>query len=455
MVGILNYRSYVVPTDQISEHLSELQMGKGDIELPETSVARPFRRLVRLINMTVQKIPNRSLALPTADLSSITRAPPPVATVPADALPLGVDALRGLRDEARRHAQDDGRAAPEDPLGAASHEDALRESLLAEAPQGAEPLDALGVDDQAIMASEPLESRAVADDLGLGPFAQMRNGNGASGTAQFDNAEETEAAQAATLAFQSQRPLELSGREMPAEDAIAEAIAQLEGAPEIVPEDVASRRSAADIRGRPMGAGGTREMVPFEDVSVPPSGPMPGVRGGGSLDLGQGAALPDVSGDEPRPVFGPEETVVAPVASELLARSARDDLTGRHHVSPEEDRPADATVVANVPADLLAQSASGTQTKATAPPRAASIQLPSSLDPEDRAHFKEVYDRFIDLRRRCGESTADLAFDRFLAKLSRNRENLVKKYNCRTVRFQVYKKDGKAALKATPVGTNR
>jgi hypothetical protein len=28
---------------------------------------------------------------------------------------------------------------------------------------------------------------------------------------------------------------------------------------------------------------------------------------------------------------------------------------------------------------------------------------------------------------------------------------LVEKYSCRTVRFQVYVKDGKAALKATPV----
>jgi hypothetical protein len=28
---------------------------------------------------------------------------------------------------------------------------------------------------------------------------------------------------------------------------------------------------------------------------------------------------------------------------------------------------------------------------------------------------------------------------------------LIAKYQCRTVRFQVYEKDGKAALKATPV----
>ncbi len=55
------------------------------------------------------------------------------------------------------------------------------------------------------------------------------------------------------------------------------------------------------------------------------------------------------------------------------------------------------------------------------------------------------------MRRRCGENTGDLAFERFLTKLTRNRDNLIKKYSCRTVRFQVYEKDGKAALKATPV----
>lgn len=109
------------------------------------------------------------------------------------------------------------------------------------------------------------------------------------------------------------------------------------------------------------------------------------------------------------------------------------------------------TVVANVPPDLLAQSAG------EAPPEQADQrprQPPSpadDLDASDRAHFKEVYERFIEMRRRCGEKTADLAFDRFLAKLTRNRDNLIKKYACRTVRFQVYEKDGKAALKATPV----
>ena len=36
------------------------------------------------------------------------------------------------------------------------------------------------------------------------------------------------------------------------------------------------------------------------------------------------------------------------------------------------------------------------------------------------------------------------------AKLAKNRDALTQKYACRTVRFQVYVKNGKAALKALP-----
>jgi hypothetical protein len=44
-----------------------------------------------------------------------------------------------------------------------------------------------------------------------------------------------------------------------------------------------------------------------------------------------------------------------------------------------------------------------------------------------------------------------MTYDKFAAKLRKNKEQLVAKDNCKTVRFQVYVKDGKAALKATPV----
>jgi len=78
-----------------------------------------------------------------------------------------------------------------------------------------------------------------------------------------------------------------------------------------------------------------------------------------------------------------------------------------------------------------------------APPAAAAVG--------DDTHFREVFDEFLRVRRECGEAVEGLTYDRFLAKLRKNRDSLVQKYACRTVRFQVYVKDGKAALKATPV----
>jgi len=44
-----------------------------------------------------------------------------------------------------------------------------------------------------------------------------------------------------------------------------------------------------------------------------------------------------------------------------------------------------------------------------------------------------------------------LTFAKFGDKLRKNKEELVQKTGCREVRFTVYVKDGKAALKATPV----
>jgi hypothetical protein len=284
-----------------------------------------------------------------------------------------------------------------------------------------------------------------------------------SGHEEEENAAVAEAI--ASMGLPPVRPSEMDGEdgEEDSASAIAEAIASLEAQQRAAADSgltaPQSPKSAATIRGgvpqhqmespfmpsqseyfragsltAPRPSQQPKSYIPPED-SVS-SGSGSGVRGGGSLNLGA-AALADPN------AFQPEETVVAPVQEELLAKSARDELTGEHPAL-ESGKP-DATVVASVPADLLAQSAG------EAIPEGPSTGDLHGLDSADHAHFKQVYERFIDMRRRCGESTADLAFDRFLTKLTKNRENLIKKYNCRTVRFQVYEKDGKAALKATPV----
>ncbi len=47
LIGLMNHRTFVRPIDRLAEHLSEIQLGRGDLELPEARVSRPFRRLAR------------------------------------------------------------------------------------------------------------------------------------------------------------------------------------------------------------------------------------------------------------------------------------------------------------------------------------------------------------------------------------------------------------------------
>jgi hypothetical protein len=77
--------------------------------------------------------------------------------------------------------------------------------------------------------------------------------------------------------------------------------------------------------------------------------------------------------------------------------------------------------------------------------------VPYDADEEEEAHFRHIFDDFMEKKRECGEPTAGLTRDKFLQKLRDNKAVLVEKHNCRTVRFTVYIKDGKAALKATPI----
>lgn len=69
----------------------------------------------------------------------------------------------------------------------------------------------------------------------------------------------------------------------------------------------------------------------------------------------------------------------------------------------------------------------------------------------DESHWRGVFDDFVRVRGQTGESGVPVSYDRFRTKLQRNREQLVQRYSCRSVRFQVYVKDGKAAVRGTPL----
>jgi hypothetical protein len=88
----------------------------------------------------------------------------------------------------------------------------------------------------------------------------------------------------------------------------------------------------------------------------------------------------------------------------------------------------EATVIAEVPDQLRQQSR------------------------DDDGHFREVFEQYLALRQQCGESISELSFDKFTVTLRKNRDTIMlQRPETKDVRFTVYVKAGKAALKATPV----
>ena len=81
----------------------------------------------------------------------------------------------------------------------------------------------------------------------------------------------------------------------------------------------------------------------------------------------------------------------------------------------------------------------------------ARVPAPPPPEPDEEAYFRSVFDEFVALKAKCGEPTAGLTYAKFVDKLRKNQDELMAKPGTVGVRFSVYVKDGKAALKATPI----
>lgn len=455
LIGLVNHRVFVTPIGRITDHLSELQFGRGELELPEGRVSGPFRRLVKLINMTVQKIPSRgfSAARPLGSESSpITELPAaPLSIPPAASLSPGREiSLAGRNNITELRADFPAPQSTLPPQSEIPISSSTPQSMLSEHPFGDD--DALA-DAVAAMSAPRVQKQPGQSELR--PKVEDEAAAIAAAIASLEAPMPPPKPRSGSqVRSQSTGSLEAPrvGNRKNAADIRGVPSDSLTGAPSpFVPSQSEMFRGNSNVHAQP-----SDELTPVDQIAArqhvrtPPGTPMRGniPRGGGSLDLNAYAALGASAGvhenigesrvDEG--AFNPEATVVAPVTDELLRKSAsRDETTSSFRVP--NLGPGDMTMVASVPPNLIAQTVAG-------PDDGLDDQ---GLDAADHAHFKETYERFLEMRKRCGEPTSDLAFDRFLQKLAKNREGLIKKYNCRTVRFQVYEKDGKAALKATPV----
>ena len=181
----------------------------------------------------------------------------------------------------------------------------------------------------------------------------------------------------------------------------------------------------------------------------------------------QGGALPAETGSTEEsatpaaPFPGDEPTRVEPVSAALLEKLRERDDEGQ------------ATRVEAVSAALLDKlrerddesgaAAAATPEPATAevPPAEASAPAepamqdlapaPAEEPDPDEPHWRETFDRFRQLKAQLGEPVDRITFEQFAAKLRKNRADLVVKHRCKGVRFSVYEKDGRAAIKASAI----
>jgi hypothetical protein len=153
---------------------------------------------------------------------------------------------------------------------------------------------------------------------------------------------------------------------------------------------------------------------------APPAAPAPPKPGPAAGRLAMGSA-PGFSG------AGPNRTVLG------LSPSAPDPY--RHEREDDDE----ATVVSHVPSEILGQLSPDKGTDRPAPFE------------DEAVEWKRVFDEFVRLKKECGESTDGINFDRFKNTLRKNRDQLLQRHGCKSVKFNVYVKDGKAALKANPV----
>ena len=84
-----------------------------------------------------------------------------------------------------------------------------------------------------------------------------------------------------------------------------------------------------------------------------------------------------------------------------------------------------------------------------APPRPAA-GMPAAVDGDEEL-FRRIYEEFYKTKVACGENVDNLTFDRFKATLRKQEEAIRERTRCKKVEFRVYVKDGKAALKASPI----
>lgn len=217
--------------------------------------------------------------------------------------------------------------------------------------------------------------------------------------------------------------------------------------------ELASKGNAVDVLRPATYRGGYKELAALVNDALDKVASSAGVdRGPADLQRVLGplpaeptmsafAAAPKAAKPAPKPKDEPAASV--PVASKPRTPVvlASEDLAS---VRPSDDEP-------EPPAQSEA-AADEEDSAAEEPAAELGSARPSADEPVDEeTEWRGVFEEFLALKRELGEPVDKLTFDKFRGTLQRNKDALVARHGCERVAFTVYEKQGRAALKASPV----
>ena len=76
---------------------------------------------------------------------------------------------------------------------------------------------------------------------------------------------------------------------------------------------------------------------------------------------------------------------------------------------------------------------------------------PGRAEPSELEEWQSVFQDFVSLKQQCGENTEGFSYEKFELTLKKKNEELLTRHGAKRVKFSVYVKEGKAALKASPI----
>jgi hypothetical protein len=210
------------------------------------------------------------------------------------------------------------------------------------------------------------------------------------------------------------------------------------------------------------GGGGSRRAADLEQVI----GPLP------AKPQMSAFALPDapqpVAAEPPRPKIIPQapERKAAPTAPSAQARPAPPgpapkpvaivDRASLEEIAPDAVLPSESLPPSEPAKSEPAKSEPAKSEPAKSEPAKSepAKSEPAKSEPEsddEETVWRGVFADFVKTKEQCGEPTEGFTFEKFRGTLERNKAALVSRHQCSAVKFTVYVKDGKAALKASPV----